>query len=64
VLAKFDHGNLNMLPRLAGSNPTAELVARLVFDELRDRLGPQAPLAVVRVEEAPGCVASYARIDS
>jgi hypothetical protein len=44
---------------LAGLNPTAEQVARRIFEELAARLGPAAPLAGVYVREAPGCTAGY-----
>jgi 6-pyruvoyltetrahydropterin/6-carboxytetrahydropterin synthase len=59
VLADLRRANLNMLPAFADHNPTAEVVARLIYNRLRDRLGSTAPLAAVYVEEAPGCIAGY-----
>lgn len=59
VLAGLHHAHLNEAPMLAGLNPTAEHVARRIFEELRSRLGPDAPLAGVHVREAPGCTAGY-----
>ena len=57
VLEPFDQCDLNSKPELAGLNPTAEILARLIFERLvRVGLG-----AVCRVEvtEAPGCAASF-----
>ena len=59
VLAQLNYTNLNTLPQLADRNPTAEWVAAHLYNELRNRLGSAAPLAEVRVEEAPGCIACY-----
>jgi 6-pyruvoyltetrahydropterin/6-carboxytetrahydropterin synthase len=59
VLARLHHTPLNEAPLLAGLNPTAEHVALRVFEELREKLGPAAPLAGVCVWEAPGCMAAY-----
>lgn len=59
VLKQLHHQNLNEVPLLAGLNPTAEHVARRICEQLQARLGPEAPLAGVWVEEAPGCVAAY-----
>jgi len=57
VLARLDHTNLNSHEGLAGKNPTAEVVARYIFD-----LMSEPGLSVLRrieVTEAPGCVAVY-----
>lgn len=59
VVAGLDHTNLNEAPLLAGLNPTAEHVARRVFEELQGRLGAETPLVGVWVCEAPGCRAGY-----
>lgn len=59
ALADLEHGNLNTLPALAGQNPTAERVARLIFYRIGQHLDPDRPPAAVYVEEAPGCVAGY-----
>lgn len=58
VLAGLNHANLNTVGALAGGNPTAERVARIIFEQLRQSLGG-CPLAAVYVEEAPGCEAGY-----
>ncbi len=64
TLAGLHHANLNTVLALADHNPTAEMVARLIFHRLEDRLGSAAPLVAVYVEEAPGCLAGYALANS
>jgi 6-pyruvoyltetrahydropterin/6-carboxytetrahydropterin synthase len=59
VVAALHHSNLNEAPMLAGLNPTAEHVARRIFEELQARLGQTYPLSAVYVREAPGCVAGF-----
>jgi 6-pyruvoyltetrahydropterin/6-carboxytetrahydropterin synthase len=58
VLGELDYSDLSAVS--GGVNPTAEWVAKWIFDRLRARMGQQAPLAAVYIEEAPGCVAGYA----
>lgn len=59
VVAGLHQACLNEALMLAGLNPTAEHVARRIFEELAARLGPEVPLAGVYVREAPGCTAGY-----
>ncbi len=59
VAASLHQTCLNEVALLAGLNPTAENVARRVFEELAGRLGPEAPLFGVYVREAPSCTAAY-----
>ena len=59
VVAGLHHTCLNEAPMLGGLSPTAEHVARRIFEELAARLGPGAPLIGVYVREAPGCTAGY-----
>jgi len=61
VVKPFDHAGLNEITAREGANPSAEWVARYVFDRLRERLEPGCPLVAVYVEEAPGCIAGYLR---
>lgn len=61
VVEQLHHTDLNVCPAMNGLNPTAEIVAQVIFnllasdDSLRDRLHR------VRVTEAPGCSATYIR---
>lgn len=57
VVADFQHADLNELEAFGGFCPTAEVVARVVFDRMVSR--GQASLQRVEVTEAPGCVATY-----
>ncbi len=59
VLEPLAGRNLGEVPELGGGNPTAELLARHVYERLHGRLGSQAALTAVHVEEAEGCVAAY-----
>lgn len=59
VVAPLEHVVLNGSPFMAGLNPTAELVAKRIFEELAELVGDAAVLAAVYVREAPGCVAGY-----
>lgn len=59
VVGGLHHVNLNEAPMLAGLDPTAEHVARRIFEELQASLGPTYPLYAVYVREAPGCMAGF-----
>ena len=60
VVARLHHGDLNQQPALAGQSPSAEAVARHVFEQVRKGMGAEGRyLLRVRVWEAPGCSASY-----
>ncbi len=59
ISAQLDGANLNQSPLLAGANPTAECVARVICESLA-RVGCRADLLEsVRVGEAPGCHATF-----
>jgi len=62
VVELLEGTNLNDAPFSADANPSAERLARYLFNALRDRLGTAAPLAAVYVREAPGCIAGYCPI--
>jgi 6-pyruvoyltetrahydropterin/6-carboxytetrahydropterin synthase len=60
VAARFHYRDLNEQAGLGGASPSAEVVARHFFQEVRKGLGPEGRLLRrVRVWEAPGCSASY-----
>ncbi|MEO0715549.1 MAG: 6-carboxytetrahydropterin synthase [Planctomycetota bacterium] len=63
IVRPFRSMNLNEVAPFDTVNPTAELVAKHIFDELHDRLdaalAPHATVRSVRVTEAPGCAATY-----
>ena len=43
VLAKLDHQNLNALPIFKETNPTAENIAKFIFDELFPKFNSNPP---------------------
>ena len=57
VVEPLHHTHLNEIPALARTSPTAEVVARYVYDRLR-AFGLDA-IRRVEVVEAPGCMAAY-----
>lgn len=59
VVAPLHDRYLNELPAFAETNPSAENVARHIFDALNNSPVAGARLASVRVWEAAGCAASY-----
>lgn len=63
ITGLMNNSDLNAHPAFARSNPSAELVAKHIFDELHSRLvdalAPHARVASVRVTESPGCAATY-----
>ena len=59
VLSRLHDADLNSLNGLSGKNPTAEVLARYVFDEVRSLGGALSTIRRVEVVEAPGCVAAY-----
>lgn len=60
VAQTFHYRDMNEHPGLAGESPSAEVVARYIFREVRGRLGGEGRLLRrVRVWEAPGCSATY-----
>lgn len=55
----LDHSNLNDEPAFEGS-PSAERIARLIFDRVSALL-PQEPLTAIEVFETPTSMARYER---
>lgn len=60
VAARFHYKDINSHPDFASLSPSAEVVARYFFKEVRKGMGEAGRLLVrVRVWEAPGCSATY-----
>ena len=57
VVSEFHHKNLNEIGAIADLNPTAEVLARHVYERIRAAGLPA--IRRVEVTEAPGCVAAY-----
>ncbi len=60
VAARLHYKDINSHPDFAALSPSAEVVARYFFEEVRKRMGEAGRLLRrVRVWEAPGCSATY-----
>ena len=59
VLERLDHGFLNELPEFAGISPSAENIARHVYQELKKTPFDRAILRDVQVWETPTQAATY-----
>ncbi len=61
----FTNQNFNEIAPFDTLNPSAELIAKHIADELADRLddalAPNAKVHAVSITEAPGCIATYTR---
>ena len=61
VCRRFHYKDLNAHPAFARQSPSAETVARYIFQEVRKGMGAEGKhLRRVRIWEAPGCSATYA----
>lgn len=62
VLEKLDHQHLNTLPIFRKINPTAENIAKFIFDDLEPEFHSlNCRLDRVRISETPGTAAYYGR---
>ena len=61
VLGKLDHQFLNELPMFTTTNPTAENIAKFIYDELTDKeiFAKGAQISAVSVWESPRSCVSY-----
>ena len=64
ILIDFDHAYLNELPPFCmGVNPTAENLARIIFERLaaREEIGDAAMLSALTVWESPKSSVTYTK---
>ncbi len=61
VLEEFDHGYLNDIPPFDVLSPTAENLARVVFDRMVDTVGEQVKVKEIAVWESPIAKIVYRR---
>ena len=60
ITGELDHQNLNDLPAFRDQESSAENQARYIFEQLRERLGPEGEhVLYVRVWETPNQWAQY-----
>ena len=60
IIAQLHNESLEKLDYFRRNNPSAENVAKYVFDQLRPQLPKYLKLDFVQVAEHPGCAAKYA----
>jgi 6-pyruvoyltetrahydropterin/6-carboxytetrahydropterin synthase len=60
ILSNLDYKNINEVPPFDKENPSAENIARWVFNQLRDDInGEGVRVKRVDIQEMPGCGAAY-----
>ncbi len=59
IVAEFDNTSLNEISYFRQNNPSAENVARYIYEKLRAKLPEGVKLQNVRVVEEPGCTANF-----
>ena len=59
VVAELDHTTLEKTSYFHKNNPTAENVAKYIYDKLEPKLPEGVKLRNIEVIEAPGCTAKF-----
>lgn len=59
IVSRFDHRYLNEIPPFDKTTPTAENLARYIFDELKKVIPPKIRIKEVSVWESPTAKLSY-----
>lgn len=59
VVAELDHHMLNDLPFFAENNPTAENIARYIFEQIEPKLPEHLSLHCIRIWETDDYVVEY-----
>ncbi len=59
ILSEFDNRALNEISYFRQNNPSAENVARYIYEKLRAKLPEGVKLQNIRVVEEPGCAANF-----
>ena len=60
IIAPFDNSHLDALDYFRQNNPSAENVAKYIYDNLRAKLPEAVDITSVKVGEEQGCWAKYA----
>lgn len=61
IIKPFEGKKLSDLEYFRQNNPSAEAVAKYIYDKLKGSLGGRVHLESVSVEEEAGCTAKYAQ---
>jgi 6-pyruvoyltetrahydropterin/6-carboxytetrahydropterin synthase len=59
VVVELDHTALESISHFQKNNPTAENVAKYIYDKLEPKLPEGVKLRNIEVVEAPGCTAKF-----
>ncbi|MBA7626374.1 hypothetical protein ES703_33822 [subsurface metagenome] len=59
IVVEFDNTSLNEISYFRQNNPSAENVARYIYEKLRVKLPEGVKLQSIRVVEEPGCAANF-----
>jgi 6-pyruvoyltetrahydropterin/6-carboxytetrahydropterin synthase len=59
IVSEFDNVALNEISYFRQNNPSAENVARYIYEKLRNKLPKGVKLQSIRVVEEPGCAANF-----
>ncbi len=63
IVAEFDNTALNEISYFQQNNPSAENVAKFIYEKLSPKLPKGVKLQSIRVVEEPGCSAKYETAD-
>lgn len=61
LVAEFDNTAMEKLQHFQQNNPTAENVARYIYEKLEPKLPKDVKLENIEVVEEPGCSAKFSR---
>jgi len=59
IVAEFDNMALNEISYFRQNNPSAENVAKYIYEKLRAKLPEGVKLQNIRIVEEPGCAANF-----
>jgi 6-pyruvoyltetrahydropterin/6-carboxytetrahydropterin synthase len=59
IVVKFDNTALESVSHFQQNNPTAENVAKYIYDKLEPKLPKTVKLRYIKVVEEPGCSAKF-----
>ena len=63
IVAEFDNISLNRTDYFRRNNPSAENVAKYIYQKLKPKLPKGLTLRTIKVVEEPGCSAEYTTMD-
>jgi len=59
IVAEFDNAALDRIDYFKQNNPTAENVAKYIYEKLQSKLPKDVKLEAIRITEEPGCSAKF-----